>query len=76
MKLNLEFADGDIAAIAEHASKELTENPEFASLNFCSIWPQAKSMLQLLAGFLPFPASTAINIVINIGDGVYASTCK
>jgi len=53
-----------------------------APLNFCSVWPSAKPILQGVAGIvILFPglgatASTALNALLSVGDQVFNSTCK
>jgi hypothetical protein len=52
-----------------------------AALDFCSIWPTAKPVLQAIVaiiGFIPglgTGAGAALNALIAVGDQVYNATC-
>jgi hypothetical protein len=50
--------------------------------NFCTIWPQAKPILQLLAGIVTFipgvgaAAGPILTSLIAVGDSIYQQTCQ
>lgn len=47
--------------------------------NFCTIWPQAKPVLQLIGGLLQwvYPVGVPIlNGLIAVGDQLYAAGCQ
>jgi hypothetical protein len=51
-------------------------------LDFCSVWPEAKPVLQALSGIAAFipglgPAATAsLTALIAVGDVVHRQTCS
>ncbi len=67
-------------AAAHSAGGGATAAP--VSGDFCSIWPQAKPVLELVAGvviFIPGAGTTAgavLQSLIKVGDQVSADVCK
>jgi len=52
---------------------ESETSPEFAGIDFCSLWPNAKKVLELLGSITKL--SWVIRIVIQVGDRYYARKC-
>ncbi len=51
------------------------QNPEavYSAINFCSAWPTARSVLQFIGNAVPIVGRIAVSVIVDIGDGVYAS---
>jgi hypothetical protein len=55
--------------------------PPAAPVDFCTVWPAAKPVLQVVAGVIGFipgvgsGAGAALTALIAAGDGIYTRTC-
>jgi hypothetical protein len=53
-----------------------------AAPDFCSLWPEAKPILQAVGGIIAFipgigaGAGPIMNALISVGDQIYNTTCK
>jgi hypothetical protein len=65
------------------AAPQPAAGPQMAAqLDFCSVWPTAKPILQAVAGVIGFipgigtGAGPALNALISVGDQIFNATCK
>jgi hypothetical protein len=81
MALSQTSADEIKSIIDANMAPPLPAGAQAAPQNFCTVWPVAKPILQLLAGIAPLipgvgaPAGAALTALIAAGQAVYDKTC-
>jgi hypothetical protein len=67
----------DIDAGIEQLSRALDTKTEAAGIDFCKVWPEAKSILNVISNFVPVIGKAIVSLLVAIGDGVYKKkNCK
>lgn len=67
----------DIDAGVEQLARALDTRSEAAGIDFCTIWPDAKQILNVIANFVPVIGKAVVSVLVAIGDGVYKKKgCK
>ncbi len=67
--------------IDQHTSAPVAPPAAPPSLDFCTVWPEAKPILQALAGvagFIPGPGAAAgpiLTALVSVGDTIFKQTC-